>query len=81
MCIRDSNLADAPPDAIAHYRAAELLLDAEAETALRQLVGAKKNSKVGTRAALSGSVHGIEFAAPHQPRVAREFQAPWLTRA
>jgi hypothetical protein len=75
------NLTNAPPDAIAHYRAAELLLDAEAKTALRQLVGAKKNSKVGTRAALPGAVYGIEFAAPHQPRVAREFQAPRITRA
>jgi hypothetical protein len=36
---------------------------------------------VGTRAALSAAVHGIEFAAPHQPRVAREFQAPRLSRA
>jgi hypothetical protein len=75
------DLADAPPDAIAHYRASERFLDAEAETAPRQLVGAKKNGKVGTRAALSGAVHGIEFAAPHQPRVAREFQAPRLSRA
>ena len=75
------DLADAPPDAIAHYRAAERFLDAEAETALRQLIGAKKNGKVGTRAALSAAVNGIEFSAPHQPRVAREFQAPRLSRA
>jgi hypothetical protein len=75
------DLADAPPDAIAHDRAAERFLDAEAETALRQLVGAKKNSKVGTRAAFSCAINGIEFAAPHQPRVAREFQVPRLSRA
>jgi hypothetical protein len=75
------DLADAPPDAIAHYRAAERFLNAEAETAPRQLVGAKKNGKVGTRAALPGAVHGIEFSSPRQLRVAREFQAPRLTRA
>jgi acetyl esterase/lipase len=74
------DLADAPPDTIAHHRAAERFLDAEAETALRQLVGAKKNGEVGTRAALPGAVHGIEFSAPHQPRSTREFQAPRLTR-
>jgi hypothetical protein len=45
------------------------------------LVGAKKNREVGTRAALPGAVHGVEFSAPHQPRCAREFRASRLTRA
>jgi hypothetical protein len=66
------DLAQAPPDTIAHYRAAQGLLDAESETALRQFVGAKKNCKVGTRTALSGAVDGIKFSAPHQPRLARK---------
>jgi hypothetical protein len=74
-------LSCAPPDAIAHHRAAEFFLDAEAESAVRQLVGAKKNGEVGTRAALSGAVYGVEFSAPHQPRLAREFQALRLSRA
>jgi hypothetical protein len=45
------------------------------------LVGAKENCEVGTRAALPGAVHGIEFAAPHQPRLARKLQAPRAIRA
>jgi len=67
-------------DAIAHHRAAQRLLDAEAEAALRQLVGAKKNSEVGTRPALPRAVHGVELAPPHDPRRAGKIQAPRLTR-
>ena len=66
------DLAQAPPDTIAHYRAAQRLLDAESETALRQFVRAEKDCKVGTRTALSGAVDSIKFSAPHQPRLARK---------
>jgi len=66
------DLAQAPPDSIAHHRAAESLLDADAEAALRQFIGAKEYCKVGTRAALSGAVDRIKFTASHQPRLARE---------
>src|SRR5437899_11340175 len=66
------DLAQPPPDPIAHYRAAQGLLDAESETALWQFVGAKKNCEVGTRTALSGAVDSIKFSAPHQPRLARK---------
>jgi len=75
------DLANAPPDAVAHHRAAQRFFDAEAEAAHRRLVGAKKNCEVGTGSALPGAVHGIEFAAPHQPRLARKFQKPGTTRA
>jgi len=71
------DLAQAPPDSIAHYRAAQGLLDAEAETALRQFVGAEENSEVGTRTALSSAVDRIKFSAPYQPRFAR-IQIPVL---
>src|SRR5260221_1679294 len=54
----------APPDAIAHHRAAECLLDAESEAAVRQLVRAKKNGEVGIRAALPGTVYGVKLSAP-----------------
>ena len=76
-----NDLANAPPDAVAHHRAAQRLFDAEAEAAHRQLIGAKKNCEVGTGSAFPGAVHGIEIAAPHQPRLARKFQAPGATRA
>src|SRR6266481_7953696 len=62
------DLAQAPPDPIAHYRSTQSLLDAEAESALRQFVGAEKNCEVGTRTALSGAIDGIKLSAPHQPR-------------
>ncbi len=75
------DLSHAPPDAVAYYRAAQCLFNAETEAAHRQLVGAKKNCEVGTGPAFPGAVHGIEFAAPHQPRLARKLQAPGITRA
>jgi len=53
------------PDAIAHHRAADRFFDAEAEAALRQLVGAKKYSEVGIRAALACAIHGIKLSPPH----------------
>jgi hypothetical protein len=62
----------APPDAIAHHRAAKRLLDAESKSAVRQLVSAKKNREVGIRAAFPGSVHGVKLSATHQPRFTRE---------
>jgi hypothetical protein len=70
----------APPDAIAHHRAAECLLDAESEAAMRQLVRAKKNGEMGIQAALPGSVYGVKVSAPHQPRIARKIQAPHAIR-
>jgi hypothetical protein len=66
------DLAQAPPNTIAHYCPAQGFLDAEAESALRQFVGAEENCEVGTRTALSGAVHGIELRLPHQPRFARK---------
>src|SRR5712692_3343112 len=65
------DLAQAPPDTIAHYRPAQSLLDAEAESALRQFVGAEENCEVGTRTALPGAVDSIKLSPPHQPRFAR----------
>ncbi len=42
------DLAEAPPNTIAHHRAAKRLLDAETKPALRQFVGAEENSEVET---------------------------------
>jgi hypothetical protein len=69
--VEPHDFADAPPDTIAHDRAAQSTLDAEAEAALRQVVRFHENSEVGTRAALAGAVHGIELRLAHQPRFAR----------
>src|SRR5713226_4062093 len=65
------DLAQPPPNTIAHYRPAQSLLDAEAESALRQFVGAEENCEVGTRTALPGAVDSIKLSPPHQPRFAR----------
>jgi hypothetical protein len=70
------DLPHAPPNAIAHYCAAQRFLDAESESALRQLIRAKKNGEVGIRAALPGTVHGVKVSAPHQPRLTRKIQSP-----
>ena len=64
-----------PADAVAHHRAAECLLDTEAETAQGKFVATDENSKVGTREALPGAVHGVEIAASHQAGFARKRQA------
>jgi hypothetical protein len=69
------------PHAVAHHRAAQSLFDTEAEAALRLLVRTKKNSEVGTRAALPGAVYSVKFSPLHQPRRAGKFQAPRVTRA
>jgi hypothetical protein len=74
------DFAHASADAIAHHRAAQRLLDAESEPALRQFICAKKYSEVGTRAALAVLVDDIKLSAPHQPRLARKLQPPCFTR-
>ena len=74
------DLSHAPPDSIAHNRTAKSLLDAEAESALRQVVRLYKSNEVGTRAALPGAVHGVKLRLAHQPRFAR-ILLPGFTRA
>lgn len=74
------DLPHPPSDAIAHHRAAQRLLDAEAEAAFRQLVGAKENSEVGTGPAFARAIDGIELAAPKNARRTGKIQAPRLTR-
>jgi len=69
--VQPSNFSQAPPDSIAHNRTAKSLLDAEAETALRQIVRLYKSSEVGTRAALAGAVDGVKLRLLHEPRFAR----------
>jgi hypothetical protein len=60
------------PHAVAHYCPAQRFSDAEAKTALRQFVGAKENSEVGTRAPFPGPVDRVKFSAPNKPHIARK---------
>jgi hypothetical protein len=66
------DFSHSPPDAVAHYCATECLLDAESETVQGKFVASNENSEVGTREALPGAVHSIEFAASHQSRFTRK---------
>jgi len=74
-----NQFAQAPSHAVTHHRAAECLLDAEAEATQRQFIGTKKDGEVGTRAAFPGAVHRVELAAAYQPNVARKLLA-WPVR-
>ena len=42
------HFANAPPETIAHHRAAECSLDAEAKAALRQIIRFQEHGEVGT---------------------------------
>jgi len=60
------HFADAPADAIPHDRPAESALDAEAETALRQVVRSRENGEMGIGTTLPMAVHRVEIRFAHQ---------------
>jgi hypothetical protein len=70
-----NHFAQASSHAVTHHRAAECLLDAEAEAAQRQVIGTKKDGEVGTRAALPGTVNRVKLAAAHQTYASRKLLA------
>jgi len=72
--------SNAPPDTIAHHRAAQRSLNAEAKAALRQIVCFQKHGEVGTRAALPVAVNSVEIRFAHDARAARIF-LPLFIRA
>lgn len=76
-----NRLPEAAPNTIAHYRAAESLFDAEAEAAVGQLVGAKKNHEVRVGTPAAGAIDCVEIAAAHQTSVAGKAQALDFIRA
>ena len=78
--VQPRQFAQAPPDSIAHNRAAKRFLNAEAKAALRQVVRFYKSCEVGTRAALAHAIDGIKLRLRYQPRFARKLQ-PGFTRA
>ena len=71
---------DAPAHAIAHYRAAESTLDAEAETALRQVVRFRENGEVGIGTALPMTVNRVEVRLAHKTH-GRRISQPGFIRA
>ena len=76
-----NGFAQPPPNTISHYRAAESFFDAEAEAALWQLIGSKKNHEVRTGTPAAGAIDGVEISAAHQARVARKVEARSFIRA
>jgi hypothetical protein len=72
LAVTTHDLSHPSSYAVAHYRAPSGFLDAEAESALRQFVGAKKNSEVRCRAAFAAAINGVKASALHQPGFARE---------
>jgi hypothetical protein len=73
-----NSLPQATANTIAHYRAAESLFNAESETALRQLIGAKKSNEVRAGTPSAGAIDGVEISAAHQARVARKLKARFI---
>jgi len=84
--VEPDHFADAPADAIPHYRPAETALDAETEAALRQVVRFRENDEMGTGTALPMAVNRVEICFAHQLACyrglssARKFE-PGLIRA
>ena len=62
------DFAHAPLDAVAYHRATQRLLHADAETAVCQSIGAKKDKELGTRTPLTAAVHCLVVGAAHNPR-------------
>ena len=78
--MKPNNFAGAPAHAIAHYRATESTLDAEAETALRQIVRFRENGEVGIGTALPMTVNRVEVRLAQEMR-GRRIGQPGFIRA
>jgi len=75
-----NHFANAAADAVAHHRAAESALDAEAEAALRQIVRFRENSEVGIGTALPMTVNRVEVRLAHESH-RRRIRQPGFIRA
>jgi len=64
--VEPDHFADAPANAIPHYRSAETALDAETEAALRQVVRFRENDEMGTGTALPMAVNRVEIRFARQ---------------
>ena len=78
--MKADHFADAPAHTVAYYRAAESALDAEAKTAVRQIVRFRKNGKKGIGTALAMTVNGVEIRFANEPSGGR-IRPPGTTRA
>ena len=75
-----NHFANAATNAIAHDRAPESPLDAEAEPALLQIIRFQENGKVGIGTALPMTVNRIEVRLAHEAHRGR-IRQPGFIRA
>jgi len=66
------HFTQSPPDAVAHHRAAQCLLDAEAEAVQGKFVGPNEDGEVAAGNAFSGLVDAVKITSAHQARFARK---------
>jgi hypothetical protein len=66
LTVEANHFAKAAANAIAHHRAAERALDAEAEAAVRQIVRFRENGEVGIGTALPMTVNRVEVCLAHE---------------
>ena len=72
LSVQSHNFAQPPPDAIAPHRPAQRLLDAPAEPAAFEAIGAKKNGELAARPPPPVAIHRVVFRAVHQPAAPRK---------
>ena len=70
--IPPKDFADAAANPIAHHRASQRFLHADAETASRPAVGAIKNHETRRGFTPAASIDCLEFGAAYQTRGARK---------
>jgi len=63
------DFTQSPPDAIAHHRAAQCLLNAETEAIQGQFVGTNKDGEVGTGKARTGLINAVKISPADQASV------------
>jgi len=78
--VQPDDFAQPAPDAIPPDRAAQRLLDAPAEPAEIEAIGAEKHGELAARPPPSVSVYRVVFGAAHQAAGARKTQ-PRFRRA
>jgi hypothetical protein len=78
--MKANNFAGAPAHTVAHYSATESSLDAEAETALRQVVRFRENGEMGIGTALPMTINRVEVRLAHQAH-GRRIGQPGFIRA
>jgi hypothetical protein len=81
LSVQPQYFAGAAPDAVAPDRAAQRLLDAPAEPADVEAIGAKKNHELAARPPAPIAIDRVEFGAAHQAQGARKIKPRRFRRA